>query len=60
VARLFESKKQAISAGTLLPFAGPIKDNSGAAKVAAGTSVPIDDLMSINWYVEGVDGSIPK
>jgi basic membrane protein A len=60
VARLFESKKQAISAGTLLPFAGPIKDNSGAAKVVAGTSVPIDDLMSINWYVEGVDGSIPK
>src|SRR3984885_4625864 len=60
VARLFESKKQAISAGTLLPFAGPIKDNSGAVKVAAGTSVPIDDLMSINWYVEGVDGSIPK
>src|SRR5271154_459145 len=58
VAKVFESRKQAISAGTLLPFAGPIKDNSGAAKVAAGTSVPIDDLMSINWYVEGVDGSI--
>ena len=60
VARQFESKKQAISAGTLLPFAGPIKDNSGALKVAPGASVSIDDLMAINWYVEGVDGSIPK
>jgi simple sugar transport system substrate-binding protein len=60
VARQFEAKKQAISGGSLLPFAGPIKDNSGALKVAPGASVSIDDLMSINWYVEGVDGSIPK
>ena len=36
VARQFESKKQAIIAGTLLPFGGPIKDNSGALKVAGG------------------------
>jgi basic membrane protein A len=60
VARQFESKKQAISAGALLPFAGPIKDNSGVLKVAAGASVSIDDLMLINWYVEGVDASVPK
>jgi basic membrane protein A and related proteins len=60
VARQFESKKQAISAGSLLPFAGPIKDNSGALKVAAGASVSLDELMAINWYVEGVDGSVPK
>jgi simple sugar transport system substrate-binding protein len=60
VAREFEAKKQAIIAGSLLPFAGPIKDNAGALKVAAGSSVSIDDLMAINWYVEGVDGSVPK
>jgi basic membrane protein A len=60
VARQFESKKQAISAGTLLPFAGPIKDNSGTLKVAAGSSVSVDDLMSMTWYVDGVDGTVPK
>jgi basic membrane protein A len=60
VARQFESKKQANSAGTLLPFAGPIKDNGGALKVAAGSSVSVDDLMSMTWYVEGVDGTVPK
>jgi simple sugar transport system substrate-binding protein len=60
VARLFEAKKQAIVAGTLAPFAGPIKDNSGTLKIAAGSSMPIDEVISINWYVEGVDGSVPK
>jgi basic membrane protein A and related proteins len=60
VARQFESKKQAIIAGTLLPFAGPIKDNSGTPKIAAGVSMPVDEMQSINWYVEGVDGTVPK
>jgi basic membrane protein A and related proteins len=60
VAKLFESKKQAISDGTLVPFAGPLKDNTGAQKVNAGASMSVDELVSINWYVEGVDGTVPK
>jgi basic membrane protein A len=60
VSRLFEDKKQAIAGGTLLPFAGPIKDNGGAAKVSAGSALTHEQLMSINWYVEGVEGTIPK
>jgi basic membrane protein A len=60
VAKLFESKKQAIADGTLVPFAGPLKDNTGAQKVSAGASMSVDELVSINWYVEGVDGTVPK
>jgi basic membrane protein A and related proteins len=60
VARLFDTKKQAIVAGSLLPFAGPIKDNTGAVKVPAGSSLSVEDLGAINWYVDGVDGSVPK
>src|ERR1700722_11614944 len=60
VARQFETKKQAIVAGSLAPFAGPIKDNGGVLKIPAGSSMPIDDIISLNWYVEGVDGSVPK
>jgi basic membrane protein A and related proteins len=60
VAKLFESKKQAIAAATLVPFAGPLKDNTGAQKVAAGNAMTVDELVSINWYVEGVDGTVPK
>jgi len=60
VARQFEAKKQAIVAGSLVPFAGPINDNSGALKIPAGAPMPLEQLLSINWYVEGVDGSVPK
>ena len=60
VARLFESKKHDIIDGKLLPFAGPIRDNTGAVKLPAGSALTHEQLMAINWYVEGVDGSIPK
>lgn len=60
VAKLFEEKKKAIADGTFHPFQGPIKDQSGAIKVAAGSVMPLKDLLSINYYVQGVEGSVPK
>ena len=60
VARLFDEKKHAIADGKLVPFAGPIKDNAGTLKVAAGALLTHEQLRSIDWYVEGIDGSIPK
>jgi simple sugar transport system substrate-binding protein len=59
-AKIFEEKKQAINSGKLLPFAGPILGQDGTVKVAAGTSMPMKELMSLNYYVKGVEGSIPK
>ncbi|KQT70088.1 MULTISPECIES: BMP family ABC transporter substrate-binding protein [unclassified Aureimonas] len=41
-------------AGTFNIFTGPIKDQSGAEKIAAGTVVPDADLLKMDWYVEGV------
>jgi len=39
-------------------FTGPLKDNTGAEKVPAGTVLTPDDLLSkMTWFVEGVDGS---
>jgi len=60
VAKVFEEKKKAIVDGTLVPFGGPLKDNAGTVRIEAGKEMPMNDLMAINWYVEGVDGSIPK
>lgn len=60
VAKVFEEKKQAITSGKLVPFAGPIVDQAGVVRVAAGTVMPLKDLMSLNYYVQGVEGSIPK
>jgi simple sugar transport system substrate-binding protein len=59
-AKLFEDGKAAIVSGKLKLFSGPLKDNTGKVKLAAGTVLPEADLMSMNWYVEGVEGSVPK
>jgi simple sugar transport system substrate-binding protein len=58
--KLFDAKKKAIAEGKFLPFQGPLKDQAGTIKVAEGKVLPLDQLMAINWYVEGVEGSIPK
>lgn len=59
VAKLFMEKKQSIIDGKLVPFTGPLKDNKGAVRLASG-AMAIDKLMSINWLVAGVEGSMPK
>lgn len=48
-----------ILAGTRAVFEGPILDNTGTERVAAGTTIPVSDPMweSIDWLVEGVIGS---
>jgi simple sugar transport system substrate-binding protein len=60
VVKLFEDKKRDIVSGKLLPFAGPLKDNTGAVKLPAGSALTHEQLQAINWYVEGVEGSIPN
>jgi basic membrane protein A len=60
VVKLFNDKQRDIIDGKLVPFAGPLKDNTGAVKLAAGSALTHEQLMAINWYVEGVDGTIPK
>jgi simple sugar transport system substrate-binding protein len=60
LAKTFETRKQSIIDGKFTPFTGPIKDQGGVVRVAAGATLPLADLTSMNWYVEGVEGSIPK
>ena len=49
-----EKVKAGIIAGTMHPFAGPIKDQKGVQKVAAGAKVSDADLEKMDWYVQGV------
>jgi basic membrane protein A len=58
--KVFEDKKAAIVAGTLNPFAGPIKDNTGKELVPAGKTMAEATFNSLNMYVDGIDGSVPK
>ncbi|MND04698.1 Purine-binding protein precursor [compost metagenome] len=50
-----EEVKAAIIAGTLHPFAGPIKDNMGTERVAEGDVIDDGEFWAVDWYVEGME-----
>lgn len=60
VRKLADGVKDSIIAGTFHPFQGPIKNQKGELAVKEGEVVPDSELVGMNWYVEGVEGSIPK
>ena len=53
-------KERAIAAGTFHPFTGPINDQSGKQRVASGKVIDENELRSIDWMVEGVQGNLPR
>ncbi len=60
VVALVKKRTEDIAKGTFHPFQGPFKDQSGKTVVEAGKSLTDDDLLGMNYYVEGVLGKIPK
>lgn len=60
VKALVEAKKAEIIAGKFDVFVGPIKDNTGKERVAAGVTMTDPEKLSFDWLVEGVEGTIPK
>jgi hypothetical protein len=53
-------KQAAIIDGSFDYWKGPINNNQGAAAVADGKTLTIDNLNGTNWLVEGVNGRIPR
>ena len=60
VVAIADAAKAGIMDGSLHPFAGPIRNQAGDLVIADGEVVPDGDLLSMDWYVEGVQGSIPN
>ena len=54
---LIKAKFDEISAKTWDVFTGPIKDQSGAVKVADGVKMTDNEMLGMDWFVEGVVGS---
>lgn len=52
--------REGIIAGTLHPFAGPITNQEGEVVVAEGEVLDDGVLLGMDYYVEGVQGSLPK
>ncbi len=59
VLALVEARRKAIIKGSFKPFAAPLTDNDGRLRLARGA---LDDasIATMNWFVQGVVGSVPK
>lgn len=53
-------KQAEIISGKFKVFSGPLKEQDGSIKIAAGQTYTDKDIDSIKFYVEGVDGKLPK
>ena len=57
--RIASMEKQ-IAAGTLHPFSGPVVDQDGKTRVAAGQTMSDGDLSGMDYYVQGVVSKLSK
>jgi simple sugar transport system substrate-binding protein len=46
--------------GLINPFTGPINKQDGSPWLAEGETASIGDLMSMMFYVEGIDSQFPN
>jgi basic membrane protein A len=60
VKKMAEETQAKIESGELKPFTGPIKKQDGSEWLAAGVSAGDDVLGGLNFFVEGVEGDLPK
>ena len=51
------ARKAEIISGKEKVFVGPISDQKGTVRVNAGVVVPDQDLLGMNWFVQGVVGT---
>lgn len=60
VKELVASEKERILSGVWDVFTGPIKNREGESKVPEGRSLSDEEILSMNWFVEGVEGTLPQ
>lgn len=56
---LVEAMKKAITQNEFEIFAGPIYDQNKNLRVANGQTLQYEDIIRMDWLIEGVEGSIP-
>lgn len=58
--KLVDTAKKKLIDGKWDVFTGPIKDQTGKVIVKDGQKMADADMLKMNWFVEGVEGTIPK
>ena len=59
VAEAAERTEAQIRNGSLEIFAGPLIDQAGEQRIAAGEVLDESALLSMDWFLDGVDGALP-
>jgi basic membrane protein A and related proteins len=54
-----EARRKLIAADRFDPFRGPLTDNVGKQRYQAGIAMLENELAAFDWFVEGVDGTLP-
>jgi basic membrane protein A len=59
VKEMVKAEKDAIINGKHV-FVGPIKNQKGEVVVKDGVAMTDEELLGMNWFVEGVEGDVPN
>jgi len=51
--------ESAIIAGELHPFTGPIRNQAGELVLPEGETMTDEDILHMDYYVQGIEGSLP-
>lgn len=60
VAQMAQETYEKIKSGELHPFQGPIFNQAGEQVVAEGETLDDGTLLGMDWYVKGIEGSLPQ
>lgn len=58
--KLIDLLKSSIIAGTYHPFTGPVYDSNGKMRIKPGETATHDDIITMNWLVDIVEGGLPE
>lgn len=57
---LVEFMKKMIIQNEFHPFTGPIYDQQGKLRIPKDETASYEQILSMNWFVDGIEGEIPK
>ncbi|MDN2566335.1 BMP family ABC transporter substrate-binding protein [Aquibium sp. A9E412] len=60
VKQMAEEVEAKIKSGEFHPFTGPVNKQDGSAWLAEGDTASDEELLGMNFYVEGVDDKLPN
>ena len=54
-----DEMKAGFEDGSFQPFVGPVRDQAGEVRIPDGEEVSFEQFLTWDWFVEGVEGTLP-